>query len=153
VALVNISLIISNFATMGRILAIDYGRKRCGLAVTDILKIAANGLETVRTVDLPKFLTSYCATENVEEIVVGYPRTMSGEESESMTYIRPFLKSLSTLLPNMKVTLFDERFTSTLAHRAMIEGGLKKKNRQEKGLADKMAATIILTDYLQSISL
>lgn len=138
---------------MGRILAIDYGRKRCGVAVTDILKISANGLDTVRTADLMTFITSYCTKETVDEIVVGHPHTLQGDESESMNYIRPFLSNLKKRLPEMKITLFDERFTSTIAHRAMIDGGVKKKSRQEKGLADKTAAVIILTDYLQSLCL
>lgn len=134
---------------MGRILAIDYGRKRCGVAVTDILQIAANPLPTVRSCDLEKFILDYCTREDVEEIVVGYPRDLRGNDSESMTYIRPFLKRLERMMPQMKVTLFDERFTSAIAHQAMISG-LPKEKRAEKGMADKVAATIILTDYLQS---
>lgn len=137
---------------MSRILAIDYGRRRCGIAVTDTLKISANGLETVATHDLENFLTTYCAREDVEEIVVGLPRQLSGEYSESMRYIKPFLGRLPKILPEMKVTLFDERFTSTLAHRAMIDAGLRRSVRQQKPLADKTAAVILLTDYLQSKS-
>lgn len=135
---------------MGRILAIDYGKKRCGIAVTDILKIAANGLPTVATKDLMNFLKSYCAKEDVEEIVVGQPKTLRNEPSESMKYINPFLGQLRKELPNMKVTMFDERFTSSIAHREMLAAGMKKSDRQRKELADEMAATIILTDYLQS---
>ena len=135
---------------MGRILAIDYGRKRCGVAVTDILKIAANGLPTVATKDILKFVKDYCAKEDVEEIVIGQPKTLRNEPSESMKYINPFLGQLRKELPDMKVTMFDERFTSSIAHREMLAAGMKKSDRQRKELADEMAATIILTDYLQS---
>ncbi len=137
---------------MGRILAIDYGQKRCGVAVTDILKIAANGLPTVATKDILKFIKDYCAKEDVEEIVVGQPKTLRNEPSESMKYINPFLGQLRKELPDMKVTMFDERFTSSIAHREMLAAGMKKGDRQRKELADEMAATIILTDYLQSRS-
>ena len=135
---------------MGRILAIDYGRKRCGVAVTDILKIAANGLPTVATKDILKFIKDYCAKEDVEEIVIGQPKTLRNEPSESMKYINPFLGQLRKELPDMKVTMFDERFTSSIAHREMLAAGMKKSDRRRKELADEMAATIILTDYLQS---
>ena len=137
---------------MGRILAIDYGQKRCGVAVTDILKIAANGLPTVATKDILKFIKDYCAKEDVEEIVVGQPKTLRNEPSESMKYINPFLGQLRKELPDMKVTMFDERFTSSIAHREKLAAGMKKSDRQRKELADEMAATIILTDYLQSRS-
>jgi putative Holliday junction resolvase len=138
--------------TMGRILAIDYGRKRCGLAVTDILQIAANGLPTIETHKLPEWLKEYCRKESVEEVIVGYPRTLTGEDSESMRYIKPFMGKLPSIIPGIKVSMFDERFTSTIAHQAMLDGGVKKMSRREKGLADKTAAIIILTDYLQSKS-
>ena len=137
---------------MGRILAIDYGQKRCGVAVTDILKIAANGLPTVATKDILKFIKDYCAKEDVEEIVVGQPKTLRNEPSESMKYINPFLGQLRKELPDMKVTMFDERFTSSIAHREMLAAGMMNSDRQRKELADEMAATIILTDYLQSRS-
>lgn len=135
---------------MGRILAIDYGRKRCGIAVTDILKIAANGLPTVRTCDLLDFLKNYCETEQVELIVIGQPKTLRGSDSESMKFIIPFINQLKKALPQMPVEMYDERFTSTIAHREMIAGGLKKSKRAEKGLADEIAAVLILTDYLNS---
>lgn len=135
---------------MGRILAIDYGRKRCGIAVTDILQISANGMETVATASLPAFLQDYCQREEVDEIVIGLPRQLNGEDSESMRYIRPFMAWLPQLLPGMKVTQYDERFTSSLAHRAMIEAGLKQSTRRQKPLADRTAAVILLTDYLES---
>ncbi len=135
---------------MGRILAIDYGRKRCGIAVTDILQISANGMETVATASLPAFLQDYCQREEVDEIVIGLPRQLNGEDSESMRYIRLFMARLPQLLPGMKVTQYDERFTSSLAHRAMIEAGLKQSTRRQKPLADRTAAVILLTDYLES---
>lgn len=133
---------------MGRILAIDYGRKRCGVAVSDPLKICANGLPTVRACDLLPFLTEYCGKEDVERIVVGLPKTLSGELSESNAYINPFLKQLAAALPHIPVVRYDERFTSTIAHREMALAGIKKSKREQKDLADKTAAVIILTDYL-----
>ena len=135
---------------MGRILAIDYGRRRCGVAVTDVLQISANGLPTVATGELMKFLKDYCGRESVDEIIVGEPRDLHGNPSESMRYIRPFLGSLRKEMPEMKVTMFDERFTSTIAHREMLAGGFTKKQRAEKGRADEMAAVLILTGYLDS---
>lgn len=136
---------------MGRILAIDYGRKRCGIAVTDVLQICANGLPTVRTCDLLKFLKDYTAQNPVETFVVGEPRDMQGNPSESMKYITPFLNLLKKNFPDVPVVMVDERFTSTIAHQEMIRGGFKKKDRQEKGRADEMAAVIILTSYLESV--
>ena len=135
---------------MGRILCVDYGRKRCGIAVTDPLKIAANGLPTVRTCDLEKFLSDYCSREQVDEIVVGLPKQMDGTPSESESYITPFLRRLAKLMPDLPVVRFDERFTSSIAHREMIAGGVRKKDRQRKELADEMAAVIILTGYLDA---
>lgn len=135
---------------MGRVLAIDYGRKRCGVAVTDTLKICANGLPTVRACDLMAFLKEYCASNDVERIVVGLPLTLRGEPSESSRYIAPFLNRLSKEMPDMPVERYDERFTSTIAHREMIAGGVSRKGRQDKGLADRTAAVLILTDWLQS---
>ncbi len=135
---------------MGRILGIDYGRKRTGVAVTDPLKIIANGLETVPTHTLMQYIKDYVAKEDVELIVIGLPRQLNGEPSESMRYITPFVNRLKKELPQMPVTMYDERFTSTIAHRAMIDGGMKKSDRRDKGRIDAIAATIILTDYLQS---
>ncbi len=135
---------------MGRILCIDYGRRRCGVAVTDTLQIAANGLPTVAACNLPAFLKDYCSREQVDKIVVGYPRTLRGDDSESMNYIRPFLKRLAAEMPEMPVEMYDERFTSTIAHREMIAGNVKQKDRRRKELADQTAAVLILTDYLQS---
>lgn len=136
---------------MGRILAIDYGKKRVGLAVTDPLKLIANGLDTVNTTETIDYLEKYLSREDVDKIVIGLPKQMSGEESESMKYIRPFVKKLEQKFPGMEIVFIDERFTSVLAHRAMIDGGLKKKDRQNKALVDKISATIILQTYLESI--
>lgn len=136
---------------MGRVIAIDYGRKRCGVAVSDPLRICANGLPTVRSCDLMDFLKDYCGREPVDCIVVGLPLTMKGEPSESTRYIEPFLARLRKEMPGMRIERMDERFTSSIAHREMAIAGLKKSKREEKELADKTAAVIILTDWLQSI--
>lgn len=135
---------------MSRILAIDYGRKRTGVAVSDALQLIANGLATVPTHELLAFLLDYVAREPVERILVGLPRQMNNEASESMKYIAPFVAALKKRLPDMPVEYVDERFTSVLAHRAMLEGGLKKKARQNKALVDEISATILLRDYLES---
>ncbi|MDE6697627.1 MAG: Holliday junction resolvase RuvX [Muribaculaceae bacterium] len=135
---------------MGRLLAIDYGRKRCGIAVTDTLQICANGLTTVRACDLMQFLKDYCSKERVDKIIVGLPMQMDGSPSESSRYIEPFLKHLRKDMPEMPVVRFDERFTSTLAHKAMLDGGLRRMARRDKELVDEIAATIILNDYLSS---
>ena len=117
---------------MGRIIGIDYGRKRTGIAVTDPLKIIANGLATVPSHTVVEFLQNYMKTETVEKIVVGLPKQLNGNPSESMQYITPFLNRLKKVIPNVPVVMYDERFTSTLAHKAMIDGGKKKKDRQNK---------------------
>ena len=116
---------------MGRILAIDYGRKRTGIAVTDTLQIVANGLTTVPTHQLLTFLKQYVAKEPVERIVVGLPKQMNNEPSESMRYIKPFLAQLAKEMPQMPVEMYDERFTSVIAHRAMLDGGMKKTARRD----------------------
>lgn len=131
-------------------MAIDYGRRRCGVAVTDPLRIAANPLPVVRTCDLLTFILEYCAAESVDRILMGEPRQMNGEPSESMRYIRPFLGQLRKALPDMPVEMVDERFTSVMAHRDMITAGFKKSDRQRKGLADEMSAAIILTTWLEA---
>lgn len=136
---------------MGRILAIDYGNKRVGLAVTDPLKIVANALETVPAHDVLNYLAAYTAREQVEKFVVGLPKQMNGLNSESMQYIEPFVKKLKEKFPNIEVQFVDERFTSVLAHRTMLEGGLKKKDRQDKALVDRISATIILQSYLETL--
>lgn len=135
---------------MGRILAIDYGRKRSGLAVTDILQLIATGLTTVPSGELVKFLSDYVSREPVDIFVVGLPKQMNNELSENMKYIEAFVKHLKRMLPDIPVEFTDERFTSVLAHRAMLEGGLKKKKRQDKGLVDEISAVIILQSYLES---
>ncbi len=136
---------------MGRILAIDYGRKRCGIAVTDSLKIVANGLTTVATHTLLDFLKNYMKAEAVERIIIGLPKQMNNQPSESMAYITPFVRKLQKEMTDMPIEMFDERFTSVLAHRAMIDGGMKKMNRRNKAIVDEISATIILNDYLESL--
>ena len=135
---------------MGRIMGIDYGRKRTGVAVTDPLKIIAGNLATVPTHTLMQFIKDYLSREQVERIVVGQPTQLNGEPSESMKYITPFVNRLRKELPDMPVVMYDERFTSTIAHRAMLDGGMKKSDRRDKSRVDAIAATIILNDYLQS---
>jgi len=134
---------------VGRILAIDYGRKKSGLAVTDPLKIVANGLDTVPSHTLIEFLEKYFVSEEVETVVLGYPRQTNGQDSESMKYIKPFFNRLKNKFPDLNVEWVDERFTSKIAFQAMIDGGLKKKARQDKALVDKISATIILQSYLE----
>lgn len=134
---------------MGRIVAIDYGRKRTGVAVTDTLQLIANGLATVPSGELVKFLTDYVAREPVERVVVGLPKQMNNELSENMKYVKAFVAQLKRALPDVPVEYYDERFTSVLAYKAMLEGGLKKKKRQEKGLVDEISAVIILQSYLE----
>lgn len=137
---------------MSRILAIDYGRKRTGLAVTDPLQIVANGLTTVATNELFEFLMKYIQKEDVERIIVGLPRQTSGEFSENMKYITPFVNRIKKTLPEIPVEYYDERFTSVLAHKAMIDGGLRKKDRQNKALVDEISATIILQGWMEARS-
>ncbi len=136
---------------MSRILSIDYGQKRTGLAVTDPSQLIAGGLATVPTASLMDFLKTYVQQEDVERIIVGHPKQMNGIESENMRRIYPFVNRLKKELPNIPVEYVDERFTSVLAHRAMIDGGLKKKMRQDKALVDEISATIILQSYMESI--
>ena len=135
---------------MARILAIDYGKKRTGLAVTDVLQIIANGLTTVPTHTLMDYILDYVKREPVERIVVGLPKQMNNQPSENMVRIEPFVNRLHKVLPNIPVEYVDERFTSVLAHQAMLDGGLKKKDRQRKELVDEISATIILQSYLES---
>ena len=136
---------------MGRILAIDYGRKRTGLAVTDMLRITANPLITIPTHTLETWLKDYFSKEQVDEVVIGHPYQMNGEDSESMQYIQPFINRFRKVFPDMPLKEYDERFTSVIAHRAMISGGMKKSQRQDKAVVDKIAACIILEGYLDSI--
>lgn len=134
---------------MGRILAIDYGRARTGLAVSDPLQMIAGGLATVPTKELERFIADYLSREEVSTIVLGKPMQMNGEPSETWRYIEPLARRLQAAHPLVEVTFYDERFTSVLAHRAMIDGGMKKSDRRNKAVVDKIAATIILEDYLQ----
>jgi len=137
---------------LARILAIDYGRKRVGLAVTDPLQIIANALTTIHSKDIWAFLDEYLKKEQVECIVVGYPEQMNNEASEAVKYINPFLRKLIKTYPEIMVKQVDERFTSKMAHQTMIDAGLKKKARQNKALVDTISATIILQSYLEQKS-
>lgn len=135
---------------MGRLLSIDFGRRRCGIAVTDPLRIIANGLTTVETPRLIEFVKTYIAQETVDEIVVGLPRNLNGEPSDSMRYLEPVINRLRKEIVPVPVIFFDERFTSVLAHRAMIDGGMKKMDRRNKAIVDEISASILLNDYLSS---
>ena len=135
---------------MGRILAIDYGKRKTGIAVTDPLQIIANGLTSVPTHEIMTFLDNYFQKESVEMVVIGYPTQTTGEESESMRYITPFVNRLKNKYPNLPVEWVDERFTSKMAFQTMIDAGLKKSDRQNKNLVDQISATIILQSYLES---
>ena len=134
---------------MSRILAIDYGKKRTGLAVTDPLQLIANGLTTVETKNLEAFLLDYLKREQVERIIVGLPKQMNGQESDNMKNITPFVNRLKKLI-DIPVEFYDERFTSVLAHQAMLASGIGKKARQNKALVDEISATIILQSYMES---
>lgn len=136
---------------MGRILAIDYGQKRVGLAVTDPLQITANALDTVAVHELMNFLVNYLGKEKVDKILIGKPMQMNGTESASMQLIKPFAAALQKKFPEIELVYVDERFTSVLAHKTMLEAGLKKKDRQNKATVDKISATIILQSYMESI--
>jgi putative Holliday junction resolvase len=135
---------------LARILSIDYGKKRTGLAVTDPLQIIAGGLATVATSELFDYLQAYIAREQVEMIVIGEPRQPNGEPSENLARVQQFVNRWRKAVPNVPIQFYDERFTSVLAHQAMLDGGLKKKARQNKGLVDEISATIILEDYMHS---
>lgn len=133
---------------MGRVLAVDYGKKRTGLAVTDPMRIIATPLETVSTDTLLNYLKSYLQKEAVDEFVVGMPKTLRNEDSETAPLVRAFVEELNKAFPEKPVHLADERFTSSMAMDAMIAGGMKKKDRQVKGNVDKISATIILQSFL-----
>ena len=134
---------------MGRIIAIDYGRKRTGLAVTDTLQIIANGLCTVPSGEATTFLKNYVSHQNVDLFVVGQPKQMNYEPSENMRHVTTFVNRLRKIIPDIPVEYADERFTSVLAHQAMIDGGLRKKRRQDKALVDEISATLILQGFLE----
>jgi RNAse H-fold protein YqgF len=135
---------------MSRIMAIDYGKKRTGIAVTDPAQIIANGLTTVETSKLLEFISGYTSKESVERFVVGKPKQMNNEDSENMNRVQQFVNALRKRYPEIPIEMIDERFTSVLAHRTMIDGGLKKKARQNKALVDEISATIILQSYMES---
>lgn len=135
---------------MARILSIDYGKKRTGIAVTDPLQIIANGLATVSTSELLSYLKDYLSREQVERIIIGRPLQTNGQPSENLQRVEQFVNRWKKEMPDVPVEYVDERFTSVLAHQAMIDGGLRKKARQDKALVDKISATIILEDYLRS---
>ena len=134
---------------MARILSIDYGKKRTGLAVTDPLQIIPNGLATVATSTLIDFLKDYLSRESVEREVIGEPRQINGEASENLARVQQFVARFKKLFPTVPIEFYDERFTSVLAHRAIIDSGIGKKARRNKALVDEISATIILQDYLQ----
>lgn len=136
---------------MSRILAIDYGKKRTGIAVTDPMRIIASGLTTVDTPQLMAWLKDYCSKEDVEIFVVGEAKHMDNTPSESMQYIEPFVKQLALAFPDKQIARIDERFTSKMAFQAMIDGGLKKKQRQNKAMIDQVSATIILQSYMSQM--
>jgi len=136
---------------MKRIMAIDYGQKRCGIAVTDTCRIIAGGLTTISSHEIFTFLNNYFAKEPVEIIVIGHAKQMDNSDSESMKYIYPFINKLKKSYPDMKIEMIDERFTSKMAFQAMIDGGLSKKDRRNKATIDMVSATIILQNYLEII--
>lgn len=136
---------------MGRILSIDFGKKRTGIAVTDPLQIIANGLVTVATSELLDFLKTYVAQENVERIVIGRPWQLNGRPSENLARVGQFVSTWRKTMPTIPIEYYDERFTSVIAQQTIIAGGIKKKTRREnKGLVDEVSATIILQDYMRS---
>lgn len=135
---------------MARIVSIDYGKKRTGLAVTDPLQLIAGGLATVSTSELFEYLTQYVTKESVERLVIGEPRQPNGQPSENLARVQQFVNRWRKAMPQIPIEYFDERFTSVLAHQAMLAGGLKKKARQDKALVDEISATIILEDYMRS---
>ncbi|MDR2804950.1 MAG: Holliday junction resolvase RuvX [Dysgonamonadaceae bacterium] len=136
---------------MGRIVAIDYGKKRTGLAASDPLQMIAGGLGAVESGKAIDYLRDYAAREDVELFILGEPRSMNYEPSENMQRVRQFRQKLQKAIPSIAIQMVDERFTSVLAHRAMLEGGLKKTQRQNKALVDELSATILLQTYLETI--
>lgn len=135
---------------MGRLLAIDYGTKRTGIAVTDVLQIVPGGLTTVATAQLTDFLADYFRKEPVDKIIVGLPKNMDGADSASMKFVRPFAEKLQAAYPEKEVVMYDERFTSVLAHQAILDAGIRKMARRNKALVDEVSATIILQSYMDS---
>jgi putative Holliday junction resolvase len=136
---------------MGRILAIDYGMKRTGIAVTDSNRIIATALDTVETSVLVEYLKKYFQKEEVEKVVIGLPKRLNNTDSETAPAVRSFITLFSTTFPSIPIQSVDERFTSSMAQQAMIDGGMKKKNRQVKGNVDKISAVLILQSYMQGL--
>jgi putative Holliday junction resolvase len=136
---------------MPRLLAIDYGTKRCGIAVSDPMQIIAQGLTTVHSKDIFDFLEKYFEKEKVEIVIVGEPKKLSGEATDATVHVNAFVKKLKEKFPAMKIERIDERFTSKMAFQTMIDSGLKKKDRQNKELVDEISATIILQSYMNSV--
>ena len=137
---------------MGRIIGIDYGTKRTGLAVTDPMQIFASPLVTIKPEDFDNFIEGYLKTEEVDAFVIGYPVQMNNQPSESVRYINPFIKKLKKTFPDKHLHLVDERFTSQMALRTMIDGGVKRKDRKDKSMVDKISASIILQSFLDNRS-
>lgn len=137
---------------MGRLLAIDYGTKRTGIAVSDQLKIIANGLTTIPTHTLFEFLSDYFSKEEVEKVIIGLPKQVNNELSQNMQHIKPFVEKFKKTYSQIPIEYYDERFTSIIAQQTILEGGVKKKDRQNKSLIDKVSATIILQDYMESLT-
>jgi putative Holliday junction resolvase len=133
---------------VGRILGIDFGTKRIGIAVTDPLQIFASPMKSVKNHEFDSFIEEYVKTEQIDEFVIGYPMTLNNQPSESVKYIDPFIKKLKKLFPGVTINKVDERFTSGMAIKTMIEGGVKKKGRQDKSMVDKISASIILQSFL-----
>jgi putative Holliday junction resolvase len=132
-------------------MSIDYGQKRTGIAVTDTMKIIANGLPTLPSCDVPQFIVDYASKEKLDLIVIGLPKKMNNQPSDNMRNIEAFVNRLKKVLPSMDIEFYDERFTSVMAHQAMIDGGLKKKKRQNKALVDEISAVLILQSYLEKV--
>jgi len=143
----------SNYCNLGRILAIDYGQKRVGLAVTDQLRISAQGLDTVHVSEVFDYIMDYVSKEPVDVIVIGEPKTMDNQASDASRFIEPFVKRLKKNLPDITIVRMDERFTSKMAFQTMIDAGLSKKKRANKELVDKISATIILQSFLQQLEI
>lgn len=135
---------------MARIISIDYGKKRTGLAVTDPMQIIATALDVVESEKLVNYLKSYFAKESVERIILGFPKNLKNEDTEMTPLVRELAERLKTVFPSIPLQLYDERFTTAIANRSMIESGMSKKDRQTKGNSDKISATILLQDYLSS---
>ncbi|MEZ5045953.1 MAG: Holliday junction resolvase RuvX [Chitinophagaceae bacterium] len=136
---------------MARLLALDIGKKRCGIAVSDPLQIIANGLTTVDSKDLISFLKKYFEQENIEKVIVGMPKNLKNEDTHGTSIVNEFLEKFKTHFPQMPIITIDERFTSKLAFQSMIDNGMKKKDRQNKALVDEISATIILKDFMETL--